>query len=228
MFVSATGKVSASVALPTAAILPAEVMASTEKENERMLEAITLSDGAFVSCRNLLHGRFLFTPRSPPDLPTRFADGCSLNTYSFRAACMDADIRAAMYDPTYDNGELDDDIMQQMVAIAEQEEDDDKPAFDYDAHIAKLIAASQNDLGLIEDLSSGEEEDDDDDEDGESEDEVRAGTRGGARRGSPSLQDIRVERDFERALLEYDSDECGPLEDPDDDPAMQVRAPFDF
>ncbi len=25
-----------------------------------------------------------------------------------------------------------------------------------------------------------------------------------------------------QALLEYDSDECGPLEDPEDDPSIQV------
>ena len=40
-FVSITGKMSTGVTLPP------EVMASTEPENERMLEAITLSDGRY-------------------------------------------------------------------------------------------------------------------------------------------------------------------------------------
>ena len=72
---------------------------------------------------------------------------------------MDDDVREAMCNPDYDNGELEDDIMQQMMALAENDSDEEE-TFDYDAHIAKLIAESEGDLGLVDELSSGEEDDD--------------------------------------------------------------------
>ena len=48
----------------------------------------------------------------------------------FDAACMDDDVREAMCNPDYDNGELEDDIMQQMMALAENDNDEEE-TFDY-------------------------------------------------------------------------------------------------
>lgn len=40
-------------------------------------------------------------------------------------------------------------------------------------------------------------------------------------------QRAQIERDFERTLEEYDSDECGPLEGPEDDPTLQGQLALD-
>ena len=54
---------------------------------------------------------------------------------------MDADIRAAMFDPSYEAEELEDDFVLQASQAPEGAEADGD--FDYDAHIARLIAASE-------------------------------------------------------------------------------------
>ena len=158
-------------------------------------------------------------------------------------------MREAMCNLDYDNGELEDDIMQQMMALAENDSDEEE-TFDYDAHIAKLIAESEGDLGLVDELSSGEEDDDIENIDVDQErlrllKLYRIWT---GRKGRDSFSTASTDaKDFEKvsylfltnfrcpvlisvhciilhqALLEYDSDECGPLEDPEDNPSMQVK-----
>jgi hypothetical protein len=139
---------------------------------------------------------------------------------------MDSDIRAAMYDPDYDNGDLDDDIMEQMRSMAELDEDEDTDRFDYDAHIAKLIAASQDDLGLIDELSSGDGSDDnemgvgkyDEEKDvvvAEEWPEVK-GREGSAREEEPGphlARNNQVERGFEKVRFFTHLHQVVPLPD---------------
>ena len=124
---------------------------------------------------------------------------------------MDPDIRAAMFDVSYDGGELDDDFMQQVMAPAEDGSEGE--GFDFDAHVAKLIERSQRVMGLVEE---GEEEDVEDYGSEDDDDEEEKGSAVGA------AEMAQLDRDFDKALLEYDSDECGALEDPEDDPTLQV------
>ena len=110
-------------------------------------------------------------------------------------------MREAMCNPDYDNGELEDDIMQQMMALAENDNDEEE-TFDYDAHIAKLIAESEGDLGLVEELSSGEEDDDIENIDVDQEETLFAQAvqdmDGGENAKIRSLQQARMEKDFEK------------------------------
>jgi hypothetical protein len=114
---------------------------------------------------------------------------------------MDDDVREAMCNPDYDNGELEDDIMQQMMALAENDSDEEE-TFDYDAHIAKLIAESEGDLGLVDELSSGEEDDDIENIDVDQEETSFAQAvqdmDGGEKAKIRSLQQARMQKDFEK------------------------------
>ena len=123
---------------------------------------------------------------------------------------MDADIRAAMFDADFDNGELWDDFVQR--ASAAPEGGVEAEAFDYDAHIARLVASSEKALKLGHAESDGESDDGS---------EYSDGIDG----SSAAAVHAHEDRDFEKALLEYDSDECGPLDDPEDDPRLQVYPP---
>jgi protein LTV1 len=116
--------------------------------------------------------------------------------------CMDADIRAAMFDPTYDNGEIWDDFVAQ--ASAAPEGGDEAAAFDYEAHIARLVVASEKVAGLA---GSGDEGSDD--EGSEYSDYSDDDTTAAAARA-------RENQDFESALLEYDSDSIGELDEDDE------------
>lgn len=76
----------------------------------------------------------------------------------FAQDLMDPDIRAAMFDPSYEAEELEDDFVLQASQAPQGTEEDG--GFDYDAHIARLIAASERRVFV-----GHEEADDDDDED---------------------------------------------------------------
>ena len=109
-------------------------------------------------------------------------------------------MREAMCNPDYDNGELEDDIMQQMMALAENDSDEEE-TFDYDAHIAKLIAESEGDLGLVDELSSGEEDDDIENIEILKGDFVCSSCTGygrGEKAKIRSLQQARMQKDFEK------------------------------
>jgi hypothetical protein len=55
---------------------------------------------------------------------------------------MDADVRSALFDPDYEYQDLPDDFIQRLgeVPASGGGAEEDREAFDYDAHIAKLIA----------------------------------------------------------------------------------------
>jgi protein LTV1 len=69
-----------------------------------------------------------------------------LNVITISDSCMDADLRAALFDELDENGlpfeELDDDFIQQAMAEPEI------PDFDFESHVRKLIALSESSLGL--------------------------------------------------------------------------------
>mmetsp|Transcript_4290 Transcript_4290/g.12743 ORF Transcript_4290/g.12743 Transcript_4290/m.12743 type:complete len:482 (-) Transcript_4290:168-1613(-) len=110
---------------------------------------------------------------------------------------MDADVRAAMFDPSYEAEELEDDFVLQASRAAPEGEEAEQ--FDYDAHIARLIAASERHVFVAD---SDEEEDEYYPDEGT---DHELGRRGD------------VESDFLKVLDQYDSDECGAPEEEDEE-----------
>lgn len=129
------------------------------------------------------------------------------------SACMDADLHAALFDDVDETGEgfeeLDDDFVAQAMAPLET------PDFDFEAHMAKLLAMSANSLGipkskargwddaegkqLLEALNEEDEEFDEDNEDlswGTDEDEDGEGHDGDAN-----------DEEFEQLMREYEEDD---------------------
>jgi protein LTV1 len=164
------------------------------------------SNGLFVTKT----GKVISTPILPPEaLPSIEPENKrQFDSVTVGEEFMDEDLRAALFDPFYDNGELQDNF----VALASAPEDG-KPEgsgvgdFNYEEHIAQLMSSARGYPRARNDISSEYLE----------EDEESCGT---SDVGKPS--GAKVEREFEKALLEYDSDECGSLEDPDEDPSIRV------
>lgn len=162
-----------------------------------------------------------------------------LNAITISDECMDDDIREALFgddDALEGFEELQDDFVAQVM------QEPEVPDFDFDAHIAALIARSeQMALGGVSKvaprgwgkpgkLSNGEEyvdEDDDDDIDmGEDEDgmsvsvsssmrRLRLGraVRRGAGEVLSAEEQALIDEEFEKTLQEYDEQEIGGLDD---------------
>ena len=75
---------------------------------------------------------------------------------SFPTGCMDPELQRALFEDTSEFEELDDDFLAQASAPIV---DDASVHFDYDAHIARLIAASERHTGIHHDDHLSEEED---------------------------------------------------------------------
>ncbi|CAE7442124.1 unnamed protein product, partial [Symbiodinium microadriaticum] len=141
---------------------------------------------------------------------------------------MDEDLADALFGEGEEFEELDDDFVGQ--AMTQPAADD----FDYDAHIANLIARSEGQLapggqkprGWSED--DGEEEEDNDGSDVSSYDEGEYSTQG--RSGDkPEEGEYRqlIEEQFEKTLEGYQSDDIGDLEDEAYDEEMQGNIELD-
>lgn len=176
---------------PTPAVLPDEVLPSREKEKERAFDAITISD-----------------------------------------ACMDKDMASIMFGEAAFE-ELDDAFVLQAAGAGDAGAEDEgseaaADAFDYDAHIARLIARSERETRCLrpqdaaaalggEGVGNGEEDEEASDEEFDEEfDEVLM--REMQAEMPPTGAD---EAGFEALMVQYDSDECGALDDPEDDPTLQ-------
>ena len=89
---------------------------------------------------------------------TKEEHGRLLEAITISENCMDADIASALFDADYDNGELDDNFVLQASAADQagdaSSEFEGGGGFDYDAHIAKMLKASEKSMGLVEELSS--------------------------------------------------------------------------
>jgi len=136
-------------------------------------------------------------PSVEPENPRQF------ESVTVSESLMDGDMRAALFDASYDNGELQDDIVA-LASIIPEGEEDKAAAFDYDAHIRNMMASARS--------GGASEEGSEDDDDASA---SLSGTAALSRREKEELE-------FEATLQEYDSDECGSLEDPEDDPTIQV------
>jgi protein LTV1 len=122
-----------------------------------------------------------------------------LESVTISEKVMDDDMRAIVMGETEEFEELDDDFMLQAAGDAA----DDAEPFDYDEHIAKLLAASERVLGLKEGNDASEDEEDEDAEEGSS----RVATL--LRKEEQRL----IDEEFELMLEEYDSDEWGELDE---------------
>jgi protein LTV1 len=141
----------------------------------------------------------------PPEAmaSTKEEHGRLFEAITISAHCMDADISSALFDADYDNGELDDDIVLQASAADNDEavEAEEAGRFDYDAHIAKMIQASEKNMGLIEELSSDGEGSEYSDDDGNGS-ETGDGTPSimGSVLGVDGAQRAKIDLDFEKVL----------------------------
>lgn len=129
---------------------------------------------------------------------------------------MDDDIRAALFDEVDENGEKfeelqDDFITHAMVGGGEED-------FDFDAHIAQLIARSENMIGKspfkggrskveVNDEDEFEEYFDDEDEEDGYEDDTSSGVVAPISQGNREL----IEKQFEKTFLEYEDSAIGYL-----------------
>uniref|UniRef100_A0A7S2GYY7 Protein LTV1 homolog n=1 Tax=Octactis speculum TaxID=3111310 RepID=A0A7S2GYY7_9STRA len=109
-------------------------------------------------------------------------------------AVMDNDIRDAIFNDAAEFEELDDDFVVQAAEDCGGEQED---VFDYDAHIAELIRRSERQTGVTVRLE---------------------GDAAGSEEESERPSDLE---ELDATLREYDNDELGALEDPEDDPTMQ-------
>jgi len=141
-------------------------------------------------------------PSVEPENPRQF------ESVTVSESLMDGDMRAALFDASYDNGELQDDIVA-LASIIPEGEEDKAAAFDYDAHIRNMMASARS--------GGASEEGSEDDDDASA---SLSGTAALSRREKEELE-------FEATLQEYDSDECGSLEDPEDDPTIQGQYTLD-
>lgn len=168
-------------------------------------------DGQFITKT----GALIAAPELPREaLPSVEPENSRhFESVTVREADMDADLRDALFDPSYDNGELQDDFVELASEVSEHGEE---PAetFDYDSHIKKMMAsAQQQGGGKFSSIS----------EDGGSEDDEEDDDCTSSRPEEPSTRKGKIDREFDNVLLEYDSDECGSLEDPEEDPTLQVK-----
>jgi protein LTV1 len=152
-----------------------------------------------------------------------------LDSIALTPDCMDNDIAHALFDD-FDSEEYEE-ILDDFCMTAASEviaEDDGEPqAFDYDAHIASLIAKAQkyesggvaadhewgkNDNAFFNRARPlGEKDDDSDDEDDYYNDDLEI-PDGVVSKLDPEAEKRLTEK-FEQALAEYDSDEVGDLDD---------------
>jgi hypothetical protein len=126
-------------------------------------------------------------------------------TITLSPAVMDEDLKAALFEDADDEGEfevLDDDFIAQVI------DEPENPDFDYDAHIAHLIAKSEQSISNVRPRGWSDVGDDDgDDESGEfldvfDEEELKAMT-----------QDKRaMEEQFQRTLEEYGENDMGYID----------------
>ena len=132
---------------------------------------------------------------------------------------MDDDIRAALFDDVDENGEHFEELQDDFIthAMADNGEED----FDFDAHIAQLIARSENMIGKspfkvavgrskVEAADSEDEEEFEEyfDEDGyEDEDDTGSGVVAPISQGNREL----IEKQFEKTYLEYEDSAIGYL-----------------
>eukprot|EP00978_Attheya_sp_CCMP212_P021302 scaffold62017_cov51-Attheya_sp.AAC.4 len=152
-----------------------------------------------------------------------------LDSIALTPDCMDNDIAHALFDD-FDSNEYEE-ILDDFCITAASEviaEDDGEPqAFDYDAHIASLIAKAQkqesgdvaadhewgkNDNAFFNQARPlGRKDDDSDDEDYYYDNELEI-PDGVVSKLDPEAEKVLTEK-FEQALAEYDSDEVGDLDD---------------
>lgn len=132
-----------------------------------------------------------------------------LDAITLTTEVMDADLREALENDAAFEA-LDDDFMAQAALEAADAQGDD--GFDYDAHIAKLMAAASGVPKVRGDLTDEEEDEDDEEfsdfEEEEEEEELDEEARAEEQRALDAL--------FEKTLAEeYDDEQLGELEEDD-------------
>ena len=130
----------------------------------------------------------------------RMLDAITADTHLMERDLSDALVNADCFE------EMDDEFMNQALAAPDQDdnEDDINDGFDYDAHIARLIAAADGDSFRQYQEPDSDEDDDDIDEDYEHVENVPG-----------SIQEL--DSLFEKIMTEYDDDQIGDLEGEEED-----------
>ncbi|KAG5186684.1 hypothetical protein JKP88DRAFT_353912 [Tribonema minus] len=190
------------------AVLPAESLPAEEGEVARNLAAITISDKVMDDDM-----RAIITGESLPAEEGEVARNLAAITISDKV--MDDDMRATITGEVEEFDELEveefDELEDDFVLQAAGDGGDDDGGFDFDAHIARLIAASEREVGLrprgADDDFSGS--------DGELDDpsEFSTPSESGSYSGDAPTADAAaaalLAAQFEATLAEYDSDTWG-------------------
>lgn len=135
---------------------------------------------------------------------------------------MDEDIRAALFDDCDQNGEVFEDLLDDFVStLMEQPKDD---GFDYDAHIASLVARSSDRVGINRPRGWEDEEGSDEEFPDNLVDIDEKYDNNPTSRISKE-QRAFVEEEFEKTMEEYDDGELGYLSDCEEE---EVDGVFDL
>jgi len=142
------------------------------------------------------------------DMLAADAGGMTAYTTTLPEEAMDEDLRAALFEDADSDGEfevLDDDFVQQIIV------EPDTPDFDFDAHIAKLMARSEL---VTTQKARGWSDDEGEDEEEGSELEDPQDTK--AYRDMLPEEQRFLEEQFDKTLAEYDDEDLGYMDGADE------------